>query len=48
MSSEKKINLRYLPKRLTVKDRKKQSSSLKKSRKLYKRGIYYERKPVSS
>ena len=43
-----KINLRYLPKRLTRKDKKKQSKSLLQSRKLYKKGIYYTRKPVKS
>jgi DNA-binding Xre family transcriptional regulator len=43
-----KINLRYLPKRLTKKDKKKQSKMLMKSRRLYKKGIYYTRKPVSS
>ena len=42
------INLRYLPKRLTRKDKKKQFKSLVKSRKLYKKGIYYTRKPVKS
>lgn len=44
----KKINLRYLPKRLSRKDKKKQSKMLVKSRKLYRKGIYYTRKPVSS
>jgi len=43
-----KINLRYLPKRLTKKDRKLQSSMLKKSKKLYKKRIYYTRKSLSS
>lgn len=43
-----KINLRYLPKRLTVKDKKKQYQMLLKSRKLYKKGKYYTRKPVKS
>ena len=43
-----KINLRYLPKRLTQKDRKKQVKSLLKSRHLYKKGIYYKRPSVSS
>jgi hypothetical protein len=43
-----KINLRYLPKKLTKKDRKKQASMLMKSRKMYKKGIYYSRKQVSS
>jgi hypothetical protein len=35
-------------KNLTKKDRKKQSAMLKKSRRLYKKGIYYSRKPVKS
>jgi len=43
-----KVILRYLPKRLTKKDKKKQYNSLIKSRKLYKKGIYYTRKPVKS
>ena len=45
---QKFINLRYLPKRLTSKDRKKQSLMLLKSRRLYKKGKYYTRKPVKS
>jgi len=44
----KVINLRYLPKKLTVRDRQKQAQMLVKSRKLYKKGIYYTRKPISS
>ena len=43
-----KVTLRYLPKRLTRKDKKRQFKSLVKSRKLYKKGIYYTRKPVKS
>jgi len=43
-----KINLRYLPKSLSIKDKKKQANSLIKSRKLYKRGKYFTRKNVSS
>ena len=43
-----KINLRYLPKRLTKKDRKSQSKMLMKSRRIYKKGQYYTRKAVSS
>lgn len=46
--SVKKIPLRYLPKRLTQTDKKKQASMLKKSRKMYKRGKYYTRKQVKS
>ena len=43
-----KVPLRYLPKRLTIKDRKKQLNMLVKSRKLYKKGKYYTRKNVGS
>jgi len=43
-----KINLRYLPKNLSKKDKKTQSKMLKKSRKLYKKGIYYSRKKIPS
>jgi hypothetical protein len=44
----KKISLRYLPKRLSYKDKKKQSKMLLKSKKMYKKGKYYTRKPVKS
>ena len=44
----KKITLRYLPKKLTKHDRDKQAKMLLKSRKLYKKGEYYTRKPVKS
>lgn len=43
-----KINLRYLPMRLTRKDRKKQGKQLMKSRRLYKKGIYYSRPKINS
>jgi hypothetical protein len=43
-----KINLRYLPKKLTRKDRKKQGKELMKSRRLYKKGIYHSRPKVTS
>ena len=42
------VPIRYIPKRLSKKDKKKQSRQLKKSRKLYKKGIYHTRKKVSS
>jgi hypothetical protein len=45
---QKLINLHYLPKSLSNKDRKKQSQMLLKSRRLYKKGQYYTRKPVKS
>jgi hypothetical protein len=44
----KKTNLRYLPKRLSYRDKKKQSQMLLKSKKFYKKGKYYTRKPVKS
>ena len=42
------IALKYLPKRLTLKDRKKQLKQLKKSRDAYKKHIYISRKKVNS
>ena len=47
-TQKKKITQRYVPKRLTRKDRKKQIRELKKSRKQYKKGNYYTRKKVKS
>lgn len=44
----KKYNLRYVPKKLTQKDKKKQKYMLTKSKKLYKQGKYYTRKTVKS
>jgi DNA-binding Xre family transcriptional regulator len=43
-----KINLRYLPKRLSRKDKTRQSKMLMKSRRLYKKGKYFTRRKVSS
>ena len=42
------INLRYLPKRLTKKDKQIQYGMLMKSRRLYKKGKYFTRKPLRS
>tara|TARA_Y100000389_G_C17195180_1_gene380834 strand:- start:86 stop:574 length:489 start_codon:yes stop_codon:yes gene_type:complete len=42
------VPLKYLPKRLTKKDKKKQAKQLKKTRAAYKKGIYIHRKPVKS
>ena len=42
------ISLRYLPRKLTRKDRTKQGKALSKSRRLYKKGIYYTRPKVQS
>lgn len=44
----KKITLRYLPKKLTKKDRKTQYNMLMKSRRLYKRGKYFTRRKLVS
>ena len=43
-----KFNLRYLPKKLSKKDKKKQANMLKKSKKLYKKKKYFTRKKLSS
>lgn len=43
-----KINVKYLPKRLTLKDKKKQLYMLMRSKKMYKKGDYYTRKTVKS
>lgn len=43
-----KVPIKYLPQRLTRKDKKKQAKQLRKSRKLYKKGKYFVRKPVKS
>jgi len=43
-----KINLKYVPRTLTKKDKQKQAKELKKSRKMYKKGQYYTRRKVSS
>jgi hypothetical protein len=43
-----KVPIRYLPKRLTTKDKKKQYNMLMKSRKLYKNNKYFSRKPLKS
>ena len=44
----RKTSLRYLPKRLSFKDKQTQSKMLVKSKKMYKKGNYYIRKPVKS
>jgi len=44
----KKINIKYLPKNLSLKDKKKQSKMLQKSQKMYKKGLYYTRKKINS
>jgi DNA-binding Xre family transcriptional regulator len=42
------INLRYLPKRLSKKDKNTQYKMLLKSRRLYKKGKFYSRKAIPS
>lgn len=42
------VNLKYLPRRLTRKDKIRQKNELIKSRKLYKKGVYYTRKKMPS
>ena len=46
--NKKEITLRYLPKKLTKKDRKAQYNMILKSRTLYKRGNYFTRKKLVS
>lgn len=46
--TNKKIPIRYLPKNLTKKDRKKQFQMLFKSKNMYKQNKYFTRKKVSS
>ena len=43
-----RVPIKYVPKRLTRKDKKKARRELKKSRKAYKKGKYYTRKKVKS
>lgn len=42
------VPVKYLPKRLSKKDKAKQKKQLKKSRAAYKKGIYINRKPLTS
>lgn len=42
------VPIKYLPKRLTKKDKIKQAKQLRKSRNAYKKGIYIHRKPLAS
>jgi hypothetical protein len=42
------VPIKYLPKRLSKKDKAKQKKQLKKSRVAYKKGIYIDRKPLKS
>jgi len=47
-TTAKKINVKYLPKNISKKDRKKQGYMLNKSQKLYKKSLYYTRKKIKS
>ena len=42
------VPIKYLPKRLSKKDKAKQKKQLQKSRSAYKKGIYINRKPLTS
>ena len=42
------VPIKYIPKRLSKKDKAKQKKQLKKSRAAYKKGIYINRKPLKS
>ena len=42
------VPIKYIPKNLSKKDKKKQKKELKKSRRLYKKRKYYTRKKVKS
>lgn len=42
------VPMRYIPKQLSSKDKRKQSKMLLKSRKLYKKGTYYTRKNLKT
>jgi hypothetical protein len=46
--AEMKIPVRYIPSNLSRKDRKRQAAMLRRSRRLYKQGKYFTRKPVPS
>ena len=43
-----RVPLRYLPTKLTKRDKKKEGKILMKSKRLYKKGKYYTRKTISS
>lgn len=48
LNKKERLPQRYAPKHLTKKDQKKQKKNLTKSRKLYKKGEYFERPKVKS
>ena len=48
LTKSQRVPIRYLPKRLTSRDKGRQRNYLMKSRRLYKRGVYYTRPKVGS
>jgi hypothetical protein len=48
LTSTQSVPIRYLPQNISKKDRKKQTANLRKSRKLYKKGVYYSRPKIAS
>lgn len=48
MAKKYKFPMRYLPKQLSKKDKIKQAKLINKSKKLYKKNIYYQRPKLSS
>lgn len=48
LTKKEKVPIRYLPKHVTKRDLKKQRDYLRKSRRLYKKGIYYNRPSIKS
>ena len=48
MPTISRVPLRYLPKQITNRDKKRQSQMLSRSRKMYKQHKYYTRKPIAS
>lgn len=48
IGKNEKVPLRYIPNNLTIKDKEKQRSYLKKSRKNYKKGKYFIRPKIKS
>lgn len=43
-----KVPIKYVPKTLTNADKKRQANALRKSKRLYKKGVYFTRKRVKS
>ena len=43
-----KFPIKYIPSKLTKRDKKKQKKNINKSKKLYKKGLYFERPKVKS